>query len=62
MRKKLEKEEGDGSKLNVPQESVWGHSAAFLPKVKGHFKGGIIINLGIDRKRSRDTFTQHGSV
>lgn len=57
MRKKLEKEEGDGveghkrqrSKLNVPQGSVWGHGAAFLPGVKGHLKRGIINRLGIEK-------------
>lgn len=52
---------GQRSKLNVPQGSVWGgHGAAFLPRVKGHLKRGIINKLGIDRKRV-DTFTQ-GSV
>lgn len=40
MRRKLEEEEGGGeegagSKLNVPQGSVWDHGAAFLPRVKG---------------------------
>lgn len=65
MRRKLEKEEGVGegkrgqrSKLNVPQGSVWGHGAAFLPRVKGHFSRGIINKLGMDREGEvENTFT-----
>lgn len=71
MRKKLEKEEGDGGEgeakgAEIKTErstrvSLGGHGAAFLPRVKGHLSRGIINKLGIDRKRYRDTFTQ-GSV
>ena len=39
--------------------SVWGHGAAFLPKVKGKLTRGIIIKVGV-KKRKRDTFTQGG--
>lgn len=46
VRKKLEKEEGDGGEAKgteiKTEGSVWGHGAAFLPKVKGHFSRGVI--------------------
>ena len=57
MRRKRVMGEGKRSKLNVPQGSVWGHGAAFLPRVKGHLSRGIINKLGINRKRYRDRIT-----